>query len=138
MRFLPIALAMAALASPASAETISVALQGVKKNSGSIVVCLWDKDADFPNCEEGQPVKRIVLPATAKSATFEDVANGTYAVSAFHDANANGRLDTNFLGLPKEAVGLSNNPRLMGPPRFKSALFDVAGETAIVLKFQGM
>lgn len=138
MRFLPIALTVAAMASPVCAETISIALEGVKKNSGSIVVCLWDKDAKFPDCEKGKPLKRIVLAASARSASFDNVANGTYAVSAFHDANDNGRLDTNFLGLPKEAVGLSNNPRLMGPPQFKAARFEVSGQTAIVLKFQGM
>jgi uncharacterized protein (DUF2141 family) len=83
-------------------------------------------------------MKRIVLPASAKSATFEKVADGTYAVSAFHDANGNGKLDTNFIGIPKEAVAMSNNPRVMGPPRFKPSLFEVAGRTAITLRFQGM
>ncbi|WP_081845780.1 DUF2141 domain-containing protein [Erythrobacter litoralis] len=133
-----IALALFGITAPVSAGDVAVTLEGVKDPEGALVVCLWDRDAKFPNCEKGEPVKRIVLPATAKTATFEGVSDGTYAVSAFHDANGNGKLDTNFIGMPKEAVAMSNNPRLMGPPRFKPALFEVAGQTAITLRFQGM
>jgi len=136
MRLLLAALAGLTFASPACAGTINIALEGVKKKGGSIVVCLWEKDAGFPDCEKGKPLKRIVLPSDATSARFDGLSDGSYAVSAFHDVNDNGELDTNFIGLPSEAVGLSNNPRLMGPPRFKPARFDVAGETKIILKFR--
>lgn len=128
-------LASSAIAAPASADNVVIALEGVESAKGSIVVCLWDRDAKFPNCEKGEPVKRIVLPATAKSAAFEGLTAGTYAVSAFHDENDNGELDTNFIGFPKEAVAMSNNPRIMGPPRFKPARFEVAGPTTITLRF---
>jgi uncharacterized protein (DUF2141 family) len=130
-------MALLGLASPACAERVSVALEGVKETRGSIVVCLWDKKNGFPNCEKGNPLKRIVLPASASAATFESVPAGTYAVSAFHDANGNGKLDTNFIGIPREAVGMSNNPRIMGPPRFNPSLFEVAGDTSITIRFQG-
>jgi len=130
------AIAAFGIAPPALADQVHVALEGMEENEGSIVVCLWDRDAKFPNCEKGEPLRRIVLPASARSATFEGVAAGTYAVSAFHDANDNGKLDTNFLGIPREAVGLSNNPRIMGPPRFDPARFKVDGRTDITIRFQ--
>lgn len=129
-------LALSAFATPASADDLVVTLEGMENNEGSIVVCLWDRDAKFPNCEKGDPLRRVVLPASARSATFEGVAAGTYAVSAFHDANDNGKLDTNFLGIPREAVGMSNNPKIMGPPRFDPARFEVDGRTDILVRFQ--
>ena len=41
-----------------------------------------------------------------------------------HDENRNGKLDTNFLGIPKEGVGASNNPKSrFGPPSFEESMF---------------
>jgi uncharacterized protein (DUF2141 family) len=49
---------------------------------------------------------------------------GRYAVSVYLDTNANHQLDRNLMGIPKEPVGASNNPRnRMGPPRFDDCAF---------------
>lgn len=138
MRYLCAALLACGLATPARADDVTIALQGVKKTAGSVVLCLWSSENGFPDCESGKAVKRIVVPATATSARFEDVPAGTYAISAFHDANGNGKLDSNFLGLPLEAVGMSNNAKLAGPPRFKPARFRIAGSTRISIRFQSL
>lgn len=138
MRHLFAAMILAALAAPAQADDVTITLQGVKKNAGSIVLCLWAKEDGFPDCESGKAVKRIVVPANAATARFENVAPGSYAISAFHDANGNGKLDSNFLGLPLEAVGMSNNPKLNGPPRFKPARFTLAGEARLSIRFQSL
>lgn len=58
---------------------------------------------------------------------FENIKPGTYAVSVIHDRNGNGRLDTNLLGIPKEAWGVSNGARpALRAPRFAEAAFRVA------------
>ena len=36
---------------------------------------------------------------------------GNYAVQVMHDENENNKLDTNFMGMPIEGYGFSNNPR---------------------------
>ena len=60
--------------------------------------------------------------------SFPGIAPGTYAVSVYHDENSNDKLDTNFLGIPREGVGASNNAHgHMGPPKFDSAKFQWAG-----------
>ncbi len=138
MRYFHAAMILAALAAPAQADEVTITLQGVKKNAGSIVLCLWAKEDGFPDCESGKAVKRIVVPANAKTARFENVAPGSYAVSAFHDANGNVKLDSNFLGLPLEAVGMSNNPKLNGPPRFKPARFSLTGQARLSIRFQSL
>lgn len=54
---------------------------------------------------------------------------GRYALSVFHDRNGNRRLDTNFLGIPKEQSGASNDaPARLGPPKFGDALVTVGAE----------
>ncbi len=138
MRHFGFAFLLGGLSVPAMAGEISVSVVGAAKDSGSIVLCLWGGDEGFPDCEKGKPLKRIVVPAGAGTATFADVPPGSYAVSAFHDLNSNGVLDSNFIGLPKEPVGLSNNPKIMGPPRFKPAQFSHADRTSISIRLQGM
>lgn len=65
--------------------------------------------------------------------TFSGVAPGTYAIVVIHDENGNGEMDTNFLGIPREPGGFSNNaPARMGPARFSEAAFEV-GDDAVTL-----
>jgi uncharacterized protein (DUF2141 family) len=62
---------------------------------------------------------------------------GTYAVAVFHDANGNGKLDTNFLGIPKEPTGASRDPKpRMGPPKFTDCSFDLKSNTSITINLQ--
>ena len=68
---------------------------------------------------------------------FKDVTPGTYAVIVFHDANQNGKLDKNFLGVPQEGYAASNNVRpLMSAPEFKEASFVVPGASVTAIKLQ--
>lgn len=61
---------------------------------------------------------------------FGGLAAGTYGISVFHDANANGKLDT-FLGIPKEGYGFSRNPPFRPrAPRFSEVELAVSGATA--------
>ena len=58
---------------------------------------------------------------------FEAVADGEYALACFHDENGNKMLDTNFLGIPSEGTGASNDARsFMGPPSYKAARFVIS------------
>jgi len=61
---------------------------------------------------------------------FESIPPGVYALSAFHDKNNNGKLDTNLLSIPTEDYGASNNARgTFGPPSFDDAKFTYRGGT---------
>jgi uncharacterized protein (DUF2141 family) len=114
----------------AEAGTITVTVTGMRNASGSIVVAVWDQSSGFPT--KSRKAKRIHIgkisgkKSTVKLAGYEP---GTYALSVFHDENNNGELDTNFIGIPKEGVGASNNPKgRMGPPKFKDAAFELGAE----------
>jgi uncharacterized protein (DUF2141 family) len=61
---------------------------------------------------------------------FKDVPAGVYGISAFHDENKDGKLDTNFVGYPTEEYCASNNARnLMSAPSFSDAKFSYRGGT---------
>jgi uncharacterized protein (DUF2141 family) len=60
--------------------------------------------------------------------TFHNLPPGRYAVSAFHDENDNGRLDTDTVGFPTEGIGFSNEARGL-PPDFAKAAVDLAEQS---------
>jgi uncharacterized protein (DUF2141 family) len=65
---------------------------------------------------------------------FENIPKGIYAISIFHDENDNGKMDTNFMGIPKEDYGCSNNASgFMGPPKWKDAKFELTNDTTITI-----
>ncbi len=63
-----------------------------------------------------------------------EVPPGVYAVAVHHDANSNGKLDANFLGIPREGYGVSNDvrPRFRAP-RFSEARVVVTRDTTLVV-----
>ena len=54
---------------------------------------------------------------------FTDVPEGEYAVMVYQDLDGNKKLNRNLIGIPNEPYGFSNNPSLMGPPRFEQLRF---------------
>ncbi len=47
-----------------------------------------------------------------------------------HDENMNGRIDYNWLGIPREGYGFSNDARgTLGAPSFEQAAFVYDGKT---------
>ncbi len=113
------------------AATVHLVVSGVRSTAGELRVCLWHEEASFPNCTKGQDVRRAALPAAPTvTVDFADLKPGAYAVSVIHDENANRKLDTSLVGLPREGVGFSRNPRILfGPPSFKASRFEATGET---------
>src|SRR5207245_10973730 len=64
---------------------------------------------------------------------FKDLPQGTFAISVLHDENGNGKMDKNFVGMPKEGYGASNNPKKKKrAPTFDEAKFSLnSSEQAI-------
>jgi uncharacterized protein (DUF2141 family) len=66
---------------------------------------------------------------SAKACDFESIPPGTYAMVVVHDENMNGKLDTNWLGRPKEGYGFSNDAKsLARAPSFSDASFAYDGQ----------
>ena len=65
---------------------------------------------------------------------FKDLENGQYAIRYFHDENKNEELDTNFIGIPKEGFGFSNDAiGKFGPKDFSEWLFEISGDTSLTM-----
>ncbi len=111
------------------AADVTITIPNVENNSGAIHSALW-KGADGFLADDAEGVASQTQSAKAKSGAvimiFKDVKPGTYAISLYHDENGNGEMDSNFLGIPKEAYGFSNDAKgSFGPPSFSAASFTV-------------
>jgi uncharacterized protein (DUF2141 family) len=125
------------IAVPAYAAPLQISVTGIRNDKGWIDVCIFDSDVSFPDCSGGHGVALLRQPASPGTERFNiDVAPGLHAVSVLHDENGNGRLDTNFFGIPTEGGGVSNNPKpRMGPPHFSDAAIQVParGDQIVIL-----
>jgi len=118
--------------------TVAVQITNLRNDKGVCRVCLFDNAASFKGTE-GKPVQCLVVPVGRQSseAIFRDLAPGTYAVFVFHDANNNGKFDTNFLGIPKEGYGASrNNLPFAAAPSFDGNKISVAANTTTTLNIR--
>lgn len=116
----------------AAQHKIEITIKGIEKVKGTILVAVYNSEESF--------MKKHTLSAkqkvSAKEVTvvIENVKAGDYAISTFHDENDNEKLDTNFVGIPNEPYGFSNNAKgSFGPPAFDKAKVKVDGNKKLVI-----
>ena len=119
---------------------LTVNVSGLKNTRGTCKFWLFNSADGFPS-DEKKAVKCVEAPITGTTSryVFENLPSGTYAVGVTHDENGNHKFDTNFMGIPKEAYGTTNDVRggVGGPPKFEPAKITVpkSGLTvAVVVK----
>lgn len=107
------------------AGTLEVIVKGYPNKNGSITVGVFNnKEAFLKDAFREGNVK--IENESRVTLIFENLPYGNYSASVYHDENDNGDMDTNFLGIPKEVYGFSNNAKgMFGPPSFKDCLFEV-------------
>jgi uncharacterized protein (DUF2141 family) len=122
-------------AEPATEAVLRIEVRDLRDADGSLRVSVFSKPDGFLK-DDSKACARGVLRATDDAHIVEfRLPPGTYAVAILHDENNNGRLDTNFFGIPSEGYGVSNNPKpRFRAPKFKEAIFTLpeAGTTATV------
>jgi len=119
-----LALLLLAATGPALAETLVVRVTGAGAG-GQVVASLYQSADGFGSFNTRKAAQVKTAPATAGPVTlrFENLAPGRYAVAAFHDEDSNLKVRTNFIGIPREPVGVSNNTG--GMPSFSKSLVSV-------------
>jgi uncharacterized protein (DUF2141 family) len=107
-------------AQPPQANLIHVDIVGLRNESGQVLCALYSSPVGFPkNSDKAVRRAQSEISHGHGICEFCGIAVGKYAVSVFHDENSNGKLDSNFLGIPREGVGASNNAKgHFGPPKF--------------------
>ncbi len=114
--------------------TIVVTVSPLENTRGLLRVSLFKTAEGFPN-DYRRAVRTVTQPADTVYVKIEltGLPASRYAISVLHDKNSNGQLDSNWLGMPKEPWGVSNNiRRTLGPPRFKDTSFSLIDTTMVL------
>ena len=123
-------LVLAALACtlPLHAATLELEVSGLEAKEGAVMVALFNQAEGWLK----KPVKGVKAQPTPDGKAvlrFEDLPEGDYAISLYHDVNGNGKMDTNVMGIPTEPYAFSNGAfGSFGPPSFDAARFSVKGD----------
>ena len=89
---------------------LQIHVSGIKSGKGNITLMLYgDRDEDF--LKKGKRLGRIRVPAQKGEVTvcMPVPIPGSYAISLYHDEDANKKLTKNWLGLPIEGYGFSRD-----------------------------
>lgn len=116
--------------------SIEVKITNIQNGNGTIYLSLQDSAEGW--LSSGDEVKSIrdamqeIHGTAVITININDLAEGSYAISVFHDLNGNGELDTNFIGFPKEPYGFSAPMGKFGPPSFEDAAISIVGEKCAI------
>lgn len=116
---------------------LQIAVSGMRTTKGNITITIYPDDpAHFLNGAYKLARQHVAVTLPVTHACFVVAAPGRYAVALFGDENNNGHFDTNFLGIPIEGYGFSNNPKLyFGPPKLKQVLITAhRGDNPIAIR----
>ena len=108
--------------------TLTIKLVGFRNNKGQACISLFNQSKGFPGKhEKAIKIMRSGIKNNQTFIVFDDLPYGTYAISVLHDENLNNKMETSFIGIPKEGWAVSNNPKSrFGPPSFDEARFELA------------
>ena len=120
------------------AQTLNVEISKVRSTKGNILLSVYNAEKGFPY-ESTSCIKIFMLKPQVGNVLLstKDLSRGTYAIALFHDADGNGKLSTNILGMPKEGYAFSNDAsNFLGLPSFKSASFNFQRDTTIYINMK--
>ena len=124
--------------SPVWAGDLKLSIHGAGISGKALFVAMHNSANDFPT-RDGNAIKATVITQSdVAELTISNIPSGEYAVAVFADMNGNGKLDSNFIGIPKEPVGVSRDAKgCFGPPKFADAAFKIGdGTTAMTIELK--
>lgn len=111
------------------AFSVTIHIKDLRNNDGVILMSLQDGN------KKTIQRKKVSIQNKEVKVQFEDLAPGKYAIKYIHDENKDGKMNTNFMGIPKEGFGFANDARAsMGPPDFEKTTFKLSKDLEMTLK----
>lgn len=114
---------------------LTVNIQNIQSLQGEIIVGVYNSEIGFLGDETVIKEYKITVNETTESFIISDLPIGNYAISLFHDENSDGVCNLNFIGIPKEPYGFSNNfkPKFSAP-KFEDCKFSLLKDYELDIK----
>lgn len=117
-------LAATGMSTVAYAGDLTVEVSGIGRAKGDILVAIFDQKGQW--LRQAKLSQKTPAGKGSVNVVFENLPEGEYAVSAVHDLNSNGQLDSNAIGIPNEPYGFSNDAAgSFGPPSYDDAKISI-------------
>jgi len=116
-------------------STLTLTISNIEEEKGQLMISIFDNAADFPT--GGKEVKFVIVETVEKESTMVDIdlPHGDYAIALLHDLNLDGECNFNFIGIPTEGYGFSQNVRpILSVPSFEDTKFHLHGNAEIEIK----
>lgn len=113
---------------------LTVKITNIKTIEGTVHSAIYDSPEAFPKEEQELHQEIITVKSDTVTCKFKNLSSKIYAIAIFHDANLNGKIDKNFMGIPKEGYGFSRNykPKFRAP-KFDDASINLTADTTIFI-----
>lgn len=103
---------------------LTVVITGLENDDGEVLITVSNSREDYESDDPSFIGVNVIIENRKAEYTFEELPFGEYGIKLFHDENMDGELDSNFLGIPTEDYGFSNNARgTFGPADYDDAKF---------------
>ena len=104
-----------------NAQTLTVEITNIKSKKGKIAVAVFKNNEDF--IKEKPYFDNSYSKADLKCGTMKiklKLKPGVYGITVLDDKNNDGKMEYNFIGMPREGYGFSNfTDRVLRRPEFK-------------------
>ena len=122
----PVALALLLIMGAGQAYAAEVAVRLEKPpGSGTVALALFDSANTFGDLRDPARLETYILDGR-EAYILTDIPAGEYALMVYYDENGSKTIDKNFIGIPTEPLGFSNDYRPKGPPSYSRAAFSIA------------
>ncbi|KMQ66465.1 hypothetical protein ACM46_02725 [Chryseobacterium angstadtii] len=115
---------------------VSISFTTSEAKKGTLYIAVYDNSEKFLQTAVAR--FKTNYNGSKKRFVIKDLEEGkSISVSAYLDENADGKLDKNFLGIPLEPYGFSQNARgSFGPPKFEEASFTVKANNSLTINLK--
>ena len=116
----------------AETGTIVVKVENLRNlNQGQLTVALYQKmDRVELDLTKAFKTQSVAVKDAQLTVSFKDLPHGEYAVGILHDMDKNAEMNTNWIGIPREDLAISNNTKggPFGGPKWADAKVTLSGK----------
>jgi uncharacterized protein (DUF2141 family) len=115
---------------------LTIIINGFENDEGKAMIALCNSREDYETRDQAYQTNQMKINENEAQWTINNLPFGEYAIKVFHDEDDDDEMDKNFLGIPSEKYGFSNNVRgRFGPASWEDAnfLFNSQKDTVYII-----
>lgn len=114
---------------------LTLNIENIESLEGQIIIGIYNTEKGW--LEKDSEIKQFRVPVNnnTERLVITDLPKGDFAISMYHDKNSDGICNLNFIGIPKEPYGFSNNfkPKFSAP-KYEDCKFSLTKDHVLSIK----